>query len=63
VTVLLCGCASGELEASVVPYWQWNGEYSKLPDRPFGAKPEDINAKDFSPWQYAEMHVAEGQGK
>lgn len=47
---------TGELEPSVVPFWSWNGEYMKQPERPEGAKHEEVNAKDFSPWQFPDIH-------
>lgn len=53
---------AGELEASVVPFWAWNGEYLKQPPRPMVAKPEDVNAKDFCPWQYPDIHAASVPG-
>lgn len=44
------------LALSQVPYWQWNGEYSQLPERPMCA--QDVAGKGFDPWQYPELHVA-----
>ena len=28
----------------------------KQPERPEGAKHEEVNAKDFSPWQFPDIH-------
>jgi hypothetical protein len=46
----------GELSVDKVPFWQWNGEYLKQPERPSGAKDEDVDGKNFCPWQYSDIH-------
>ena len=53
---------AGELDAQTVPFWAWNGEYYKLPPRPINEKHEDVDGKDFSPWQYPEIHQKQVEG-
>lgn len=45
----------GDAPLDKVPYWEWNGEYDKQPERPMG-KAEEIDGKAFCPWQYPEIH-------
>lgn len=47
---------AGELALDKVPFWQFNGEYSKLPLGAPGSAHEDIDGKDFNPWQYPAIH-------
>ena len=45
----------GELEVSQVPFWAWNGAYSKLPERG-PAKEGEVDGKNFCPWQFPAIH-------
>ena len=45
----------GELEAEKVPFWEWNGSYSKLPERG-PAKEGEVDGKSFCPWQFPSIH-------
>ncbi|GLI60079.1 hypothetical protein VaNZ11_002110 [Volvox africanus] len=45
----------GELELSKVPYWEFTGDYLKLPVAEHGTA-STINGKGFCPWQYPDMH-------
>lgn len=45
----------GEPDLEKVPFYVWNGEYDKLPERGIG-KHEEIEGKGFNPWQYPSIH-------
>ncbi|EFJ40057.1 oxysterol binding protein [Volvox carteri f. nagariensis] len=45
----------GELELSKVPFWEFTGDYLKLPEAEPGVA-SNINGKGFCPWQYPDMH-------
>ena len=47
--------ASGELDLSKVPFYEFNGEYLQLPEAPKGEAAK-INGAGFCPWQYPELH-------
>ncbi|KAG1665285.1 hypothetical protein FOA52_015862 [Chlamydomonas sp. UWO 241] len=47
----------GDAPLDKVPFWEWNGEHSKLLE----AKPgnaEEIEGKGFCPWQFPDLHAS-----
>ncbi len=48
-------CA-GELDLDKVPFWQFNGKYLDLPLAEVNVKHEDVDGREFCPWQYPDIH-------
>lgn len=51
-----CRAHAGELPLETVPFWQFNGKYLSLPVAPVNEVHEDVDGKEFCPWQYPDIH-------